>query len=70
MTIDYYLDLGIFSPLYCLDWEIHADELALWGKFYSTTYQSISINLVPCNFVYPGLEEHYPIAEGCIKDEK
>ena len=42
----------------------------MWGKFSSSTFQSISINLVPCNFVYPDLDEHYLVAEECIRDEQ
>ena len=55
--------------MYCLDWEKHGEDLALWGKFSSSNFQSISINLVPCNFVYPGLEDHFSVTDECERDE-
>ena len=55
--------------LYCIDWDKHGDHLTIFGSPSSYNYQYISVILAPCNFVYPGKEEFYPIADECIADE-
>ena len=57
--------------LFCLDWEDdEKDFLSVWGSYSSYDNQFITVMLVPCNFVPPGLEASYPVSQDCIWDEK
>ena len=55
--------------LFCIDWDDYGDKLALYGSPQSQNYATISIILAPCNFMFPGLEDFYPISDECIRNE-
>ena len=58
------------SGMYCFDWKQDGEKLQTWGTWTSFTFQYISVLLVPCNFLFPGHEDAFPIPEECIADEK
>ena len=53
--------------LFCLDWEKHGDEIAIWGREKDfLKYQRFEFVLVPCNYVHPNSNDF--ISEECIED--
>ena len=66
---EYYVTSVGLEPIFCVDVEKDIENLEMWGSFESNNFQTISINLVPCNFAFPTLEEFYPTSDECVKDE-